>query len=131
MAPEPQIIKSRSPRPRHCVRTRIYARSENRSGLNAAEAIAIAAPVQARDSRVLLVDEIVTSGDTLRLALAAIRDIGAAEVQTATSFARVNGYKPDYFALATDSTIMFPWDRKIFEEDRLVTNPRYEGALDE
>ena len=94
-------------------------------------AVLSAAPVQARDSRVLLVDEIVTSGDTLRLALAAIRDIGAAEVQTATSFARVNGYKPDYFALATDSTIMFPWDRKIFEEDRLVTNPRYEGALDE
>lgn len=94
-------------------------------------AVLSAAPVQARGRRVLLVDEIVTSGDTLRLALAAIRDIGPKEVQTATSFARVQGYKPDYFALATDSTIMFPWDRKIFDNDRLVTNPRYEKAFDE
>ena len=79
----------------------------------------------------LLVDEIATSGDTLRLALAAIRDIDPSEVRTATSFARTKGYKADYFALETDATIIFPWDRKVFEGDRLVVNPRYEGAVDE
>ena len=94
-------------------------------------AVLSAAPVQARGKRVLLVDEIATSGDTLRLGLAAIRDIGPSEVRTATSFARTQGYKADYFALATDATIIFPWDRKVFEGERLVVNPRYEGAVDE
>ena len=90
-----------------------------------------AAPPQARGKRVLLVDEIVTSGDTLRLGLAAIRDVHPREVRTATSFVRQRGYKPDYFALATDQVIIFPWDRKIFEGDRLVVNPRYEEVLED
>ncbi len=94
-------------------------------------AVLSAAPGQARDKRVLLVDEIATSGDTLRLGLAAIRDVNPAEVRTATSFARTQGYKADYFALETDATIVFPWDRKVFEGERLVINPRYLGAVDD
>lgn len=94
-------------------------------------AILSAAPSQAAGKRVLLVDEIVTSGETLRLALAATRDVRPAEVRTATSFARTRGYKPDYFALATDATVIFPWDRKVFAGEDLVVNPRYEEVLDE
>ena len=90
-----------------------------------------AAPIQAAGRRVLVVDEIATSGDTLRLALAATRGVGPTEVRTATSFARPGGYKPDYFALETDATVIFPWDRKIFEGDDLVVNPRYEGVVEE
>lgn len=90
-----------------------------------------AAPTQARDRRVILVDEIATSGDTLRLGLAAVRDTGPREVRTATCFVRPQGYMPDYFALETDQTIIFPWDRKIFQDDELVVNPRYESVLDE
>ncbi len=94
-------------------------------------AVLSAAPVQARGKKVLLVDEIATSGDTLRLGLAAIRDIDPTEVRTATSFARTHGYKTDYFALETDATIIFPWDRKVFEGEHLVVNPRYEGAVED
>jgi hypoxanthine phosphoribosyltransferase len=94
-------------------------------------AVLSAAPVQARGKRVLLVDEIATSGDTLRLGLAAFRDIDATEVRTGTSFARTRGYKADYFALETDATIIFPWDRTVFEGEHLVVNPRYEGVVDE
>lgn len=89
-----------------------------------------AAPPQAAGQRVLLVDEIATSGDTLRLALAAVRDVGPREVRTATCFVRPQGYKPDYFALETDQTIIFPWDRKIFEGDALIVNPRYDTVID-
>jgi hypoxanthine phosphoribosyltransferase len=90
-----------------------------------------AAPPQARGRRVLLVDEITSSGDTLRLGIAACRDVAPAELRTATCFVRPGGYKPDYFALETDQTIIFPWDRKIFEGDNLVVNPRYEEVIDE
>lgn len=90
-----------------------------------------AAPRTLAGRRVLIVDEITSSGDTLRLALAAVRDVHPAEVRTATSFARSTGFRPDYTALVTDANIIFPWDRKVFDGDALVINPRYEDVLDE
>lgn len=90
-----------------------------------------AAPRELEGKRVLIVDEITTSGDTLRLALAAVRDVRPAEVRTATSFARTTGYQPHYSALTLDAQVIFPWDRKVFEGDELVVNPRYEAVLDE
>ena len=94
-------------------------------------AVLSAAPPQSAGRRVLIVDEIATSGETLRLALAGVRDVRPDAVRTSTVFARTRGYKPDYFALETDATVIFPWDRKIFDEGELVVNPRYEAVLDE
>jgi hypoxanthine phosphoribosyltransferase len=94
-------------------------------------AILSAAPRQVQGKHVLIVDEITTSGDTLRLALAAVRDAHPEEVRTATSFARTSGYQPDYCALTMDANVIFPWDRKIFDGDQLVVNPRYVDVLDE
>jgi len=90
-----------------------------------------AAPSHLRGKRVLIVDEITTSGDTLRLALAAVRDVGPAEVRTATCFVRPQEFRPDFFALETDQELIFPWDRKVFQEGELVVNPRYRDVLDE
>jgi len=107
------------------------SRREGSEQVRERPAVLSAAPPQAAGRRVLLVDEIATSGDTLRLALAAVRDVRPAEVRTATSFARPLGYHPDYVALETEATVIFPWDRKIMQDDELVVNPRYEGVLDE
>jgi len=92
-------------------------------------AILSAAPSQARDRRVVLVDEITTSGETLRLGLAAVRDVGPTEVRTATVFARPMGNAPDYHALETDSTVVFPWDRKVFDGEDWIVNPRYQDVI--
>ena len=94
-------------------------------------AILSAAPREAEGRRVLIVDEITTSGDTLRLALAAVRDVHPAEVRTATSFARTTGYQPDFSALTMDANVIFPWDRKIFDGDELIVNPRYADVIEE
>jgi uncharacterized protein len=88
-----------------------------------------AIPREIEGLRVLIVDEITTSGDTLRLALAAVRDAHPAEVRTATSFARTTGYQPDYSALTMDAEVVFPWDRQVFEDGELVVNPRYRDTL--
>ena len=87
-------------------------------------------PVQCRGKRVLVVDEITTSGDTLRLALAAVREVGPAAVRTATSFVKPGGYRPDYFALETESLVVFPWDRHVMRGGELVPHPAYEGVLE-
>lgn len=94
-------------------------------------AVLSAAPEQARGRRVVLVDEISTSGDTFRLGLASVRDVLPEEVRTATTFIRPMGYRPDYWALETDQTIIFPWDRKVYEDGEWVINPRYEGAIED
>ncbi len=88
------------------------------------------APKSVRGKRVLIVDEICTTGETLRMALAAIRAEHPAEVRTATSFVKAGRYKPDFFAVETDATVIFPWDRQVLgEEGDLVVNPEYEGLL--
>jgi hypoxanthine phosphoribosyltransferase len=94
-------------------------------------AVLSAAPLQCQGKKILLVDETTSSGDTLRLGLASIRDRHPAEVRTATSFSRHGGYQPDYVALKTDATIIFPWDRKIFEGEDLIVNPRYDEVIEE
>ena len=94
-------------------------------------AVLSAAPPQVRGQRVLIVDTITTSGDTMRLALAAVRDVHPAEVRTATSFARPTGYQPDYTALAIDANVIFPWDRKVFDGDDFVVNPRYADLIED
>lgn len=109
----------------------VISRREGGEQVRERPAVLSAAPVQAQGRKVLLVDEIATSGETLRMALAAVRDVGPSEVRTATSFARTQGYKADYFALETDATIIFPWDRKIFEGQELVVNPRYQDVIQE
>lgn len=89
-----------------------------------------AAPREATGKKVLIVDEICSSGDTLRLAINALRAIGPEEIKTAVSFVRTGGFQPDYHALQTDSTIIFPWDRQIVDESgELLVNPAYSELL--
>lgn len=90
-----------------------------------------AAPQQAAGKRVILLDEITTSGETFRLGLAALRNVGCSEIGTGAVFVRPLGYRPNYYALETDATVLFPWDRKVFDGEEWVVNPRYEAALEE
>jgi hypoxanthine phosphoribosyltransferase len=89
-----------------------------------------AAPSDARGARVLVVDETCDSGDTMRLAVAALGHAGAVKVRSAVCFRR-GPYAPDFHALATRSVIVLPWDREILVGDQLRPNPRYAGALPE
>jgi uncharacterized protein len=87
-----------------------------------------AAPKEAAGRRVLIVDEICTSGETLRLALNALRQVQPAEVKTATSLIKVGGYRPDFHALETSATVAFPWDRHVVNDaGEIVVNPMYAG----
>jgi uncharacterized protein len=85
-----------------------------------------AAPPEVRGRRVVIVDETSDSGATMRLAVAAIVNAGASTVRTAVSF-KTGTYEPDFYALATESTIVLPWDREVMVEGDLVPNPMYEG----
>jgi|SRR5580693_1551018 hypoxanthine phosphoribosyltransferase len=85
------------------------------------------APSEARGQRVLIVDETCDSGATMRLAVAAIINAGAKQVRTAVCF-KTGSFEPDFHALATQSTIVLPWDREVLVDGELVPNPMYEGV---
>jgi uncharacterized protein len=87
-----------------------------------------AAPPSVRDKRVLVVDETCDTGDTIRLAVASMVNAGAAEVRTAVAF-QTGPYTPDFHALATESTIVLPWDREVLIDGELLPNPLYAEAL--
>lgn len=92
-------------------------------------AVLSAAPSDIRGKRILIVDETCDSGDTLRLAVAAAVNGGAADVRTAVGF-KTGDYKPDFHGMATESTIILPWDREILVDGELVPNPKYAEALE-
>jgi hypoxanthine phosphoribosyltransferase len=89
-----------------------------------------AAPSAVRGQRVLVVDETCDTGDTLRLAVAAIVNGGATDVRTAVGF-RTGSYAPDFAALETESLIILPWDREVLVDGELVVRPEYADALKE
>ena len=91
-------------------------------------AILSAAPATVRHRRVLLVDETCDSGETMRLAVTAIVNAGAAEVRTAVGF-KTGSYEPDFYSIATESTIILPWDREVLIDGELVPNPLYAGVM--
>ncbi len=87
-----------------------------------------AVPGEVRGRRVLIVDETCDSGDTMRMAVSAFVNGGATEVRTAVSF-RTGSYEPDFHAMATESTIVLPWDREVLVDGELVINPLYAAVL--
>jgi len=91
-------------------------------------AVLSAAPPTIRGKRVLVVDETCDTGDTIRLAVAAMVNAGASEVRTAVAF-QTGSFTPDFHALATESTIILPWDREVLIDGELLANPLYAEAL--
>jgi hypoxanthine phosphoribosyltransferase len=91
-------------------------------------AVLSAAPPSVRGRRVLIVDETCDTGDTIRLAVAAMVNAGAADVRTAVAF-QTGSYTPDFHSLATESTIILPWDREVLIDGELLLNPLYADAL--
>ena len=70
--------------------------------------------VDLSDKKVLLVDEIVDSGETLRhISKAIIHDCKISKLKTATlAISKGCNFKPDFYVLETDRWLVFPWERK-------------------
>jgi hypoxanthine phosphoribosyltransferase len=106
----------------------IVSRRYQSESIRESPAVFGAVPPAVRGRRVLIVDETCDSGATMRLAIGAIVNAGAAEVRTAVAF-RTGPFEPDYHALATESTIVLPWDREVLFEGELVPNTLYRESL--
>jgi hypothetical protein len=106
----------------------LISRRDGGAHVRQTPAVLGSAPPQVRDTRVLLVDETCDSGDTMRLAIAALVNAGAADVRTAVGF-RTGSFEPDFSGMETESTIILPWDREILVNGELMLRPEYAEAL--
>jgi hypothetical protein len=97
---------------------------------DAAPTVLAGPPRLAAGRRVLLVDETCDTGDTMKLALAAVRELRPAEVKTAVSF-RTGEYRPDFHALESESFIILPWDREVIIDGEITVRPDYAEKLRE
>ena len=62
--------------------------------------------------KVLVVDDVADTGESLKVALAHVVEKGAAGVKTATIYYKPHSvFKPDFFADSTSDWIIFPWER--------------------
>jgi uncharacterized protein len=87
-------------------------------------------PDLVRGQRVLVVDEISGSGQTLRMVKEELAKMGTGDVRTAVLYAHFGGVAvPDYIGLVSDALIINPWDREIVEEGSIVYHPEYRYAL--
>src|SRR2546426_3187365 len=74
--------------------------------------------------RVLLVDETCESGNTMKLALAAVRELKPAAVKTAVSF-KTGTYKPDFVALEDENFIIPPLDLGVIVKGARLLGPAH------
>jgi hypoxanthine phosphoribosyltransferase len=107
---------------------RITRRSRDRSDVNKPQ-ISGEMPRELKGRRVLIVDDVAASGETLELATSLARKAGAREVMTACMVARPEGYAPDFCALSTQAFLVFPWDYEpVAGAERSDVDPDLAGA---
>jgi len=89
-------------------------------------------PPLVKGRRVLIVDEISSSGETITLVKDKLAALGAAAVRSAVLYAHTKGVDiPDYIGLISDALLLNPWDREIWRDGRFGFNPEYVQALRE
>jgi hypothetical protein len=76
--------------------------------------------------RVLVVDDVASTGGTLARARALARKAGAREVRTAVLVARPGGAHPDFAAFETDELVLFGWD---YQLDAAGSGPEDPGEV--
>ncbi|MGD9893696.1 MAG: phosphoribosyltransferase [Dehalococcoidia bacterium] len=89
-------------------------------------------PALVADRRILVVDEICSTGETLTLVKEKVAALGARECRSAVLYTHSwETTVPDFIGLITDALILNPWDREIVEDGRPIFHPEYVAALAE
>lgn len=87
-------------------------------------------PALVQGRRVLIVDEICSSGETITFVKTKLQDLGAAAVKSAVLYAHTWGAAyPDYIGLISDALLLNPWDREIIQNGVFAFHPEYAEAL--
>lgn len=82
-------------------------------------------PKEVAGRRVLIVDDVASSGDSIEFAARLARAQGAKAIKSAALIARPGRFEPDFAALTSDEFFVFPWDYQ-----DVVDDVRFEPELE-
>jgi len=89
----------------------------------------MAMPREVKGARILLADDVIASGMTLRRAIDVARKAGAKQIRTATLLSRDQGASADWTVLVMEGPLVFPWDYgPVTEDGRFDLVPEPEPA---
>lgn len=87
-------------------------------------------PAAIAGRRVLIVDEICDSGETIQIVKAKALALGASLVKSAVLYSHTKAVDiPDYIGIITDELLLNPWDREIVRDGEFQFHPEYVEAL--
>ena len=87
-------------------------------------------PAEISGQRILIVDEICDSGETLHMVRETCIALGASLVKSAVLYSHTKAVNvPDYIGIVTDELLLNPWDREVLREGRFHFAPEYVEAL--
>lgn len=78
-----------------------------------------------KGKKVLLVDDISVSGESLKIAKEEILKMGTKEVRSVTLSVHTHSVKPDFFILETDALVIHPWDKWVMIDREFELHPEY------
>jgi len=96
---------------------RISRRSRSPAASRKSPRLSGSMPRELKGRRVLIVDDVSASGETLKLAKRLALKAGARRMRTAALVSRPEAYAPDFSALVSDALVVFPWDYVPVTED--------------
>lgn len=83
-----------------------------------------------RNKKVLIVDEICDSGETLEMVKDFVKSLNPNDIKTAVLYSHKKSSNiPDYIGKITDELVLNPWDRVVLNSTRLEPNKEYLEAL--
>ena len=89
-----------------------------------------APPTDIAHHRVLVVDEICDSGETILIVKQKCLALGAALAKSAVLYAHTKAVGvPDYIGIVTDELLLNPWDREVLQNGEFHFHPEYVEAL--
>jgi len=88
-------------------------------------------PAEIAHRRVVVVDEICDTGETISMVKEKCLALGASMVKSAVLYAHTKAVQvPDYAGIITDELLLNPWDREVFRNGGFHFNPEYVEALE-
>lgn len=85
---------------------------------------------QVKGRRVLVVDEMVMTGETMRVVTKECKKIGAKAVKTAAIWVSSDSWKPTFYAMESHGYVQFPWNVEVLFRGEFILNPIYREYMD-
>jgi hypoxanthine phosphoribosyltransferase len=87
-------------------------------------------PGLVKNKRVLIIDEISSTGATLRRVIQEVKQMKASDIKSAVLYSHTSGAAiPDYIGIISDAIILNPWDREVLVNGDFIFHPEYVKAL--